>query len=287
MKTGDNNDDDRFDIQRAQDYPYERPSSSYLFIKGGEAIPYKTLKDEPMSIESFLRLRDEKVISVPEFLTLRGFADAKRVPVIGYGSNPAVTQLAMKFGDGPTYPAFHGNPTIPVVKAKIKDFDVVYMGIIGPYGAVPATLIPSPGTEVVIWLTYLTADQLVQMHYSEHLGEFYDYGRLEQVSILLENGHRLKEEPYIYLDRLGALYWNGHPISLAKIEAKGRHNEALLERELLDRLRERFAPSLTLDAFVLENIRNAATRKKRNDELGQMTKRFWCTPTTPAFRMNC
>ena len=274
-------------IKRAIDYPYDRAVSSYLFVQDGMTLCGKGFqyikvdKDDPMSSGSVLRT-PEGTASIPEFLKryrLSSSLNSARTAVIGYGSNPAVEQLARKFGHHKDYGPFCGDPVIPVIKARIKDFDVVYMGHIASYGSVGATFAASPGTEAEIWLTFLTADQLKRMHETESVGRVYDYGILE-VPITLENGHSIHGAS-IYIDRFGALVWNDDLISLTKVNASSRKFPSLREDQMLDRLRARFSPGAQLEQFILENIGNAQKRDERNSILHEITRRFSST----AFRV--
>jgi hypothetical protein len=270
-------------VNRAIDYPYKREPTSYLFVQDGrtlcaKAFHYVKVNKDPMSAASTLRTPEGKIISVPKFLKAYGLVSDPKSPrtaVIGYGSNAAVEQLARKFGNHPDYGAFCGDPVIPVIKARIKDFDVVYMGHIASYGAVGATLTPSPGTKTDIWLTFLTPEQLERMHKTESRRQVYDYGTLEGVSITLENGNSMKKAG-VYMDRVGALIWDDHLISLAAIDASNRLYPALLEGKMLDLLRMRFSPDAQLDNFILQNIgkENEQRRDERNSLLHKATRRF-------------
>src|SRR5437588_11460445 len=62
-----------------------------------------------------------------------------RHPVLFYGSNAAPAQLARK------YATSSAGFVVPAVLAVAQGLDVVYSSHVSPYGAVPATLIASPG----------------------------------------------------------------------------------------------------------------------------------------------
>ena len=97
-------------IALATGYPYEFPACSYLFADHAR----HPLPDDLLA-------------------ELTG-----RIPVIACGSNRAPEQLARKFQDWPL------PLRIPVLCAKLAGFDVVYSAHFTRYGAVPATLHPSP-----------------------------------------------------------------------------------------------------------------------------------------------
>jgi len=127
-------------VARAKAYPFLIPASSYLF-KNGEftELPrnYRWGKNE-------------------------------RVGVLAIGSNRSPEQLRDK------YLGAHWGE-IPVVKARLDGFDVVYSAYITRRGYIPATLHVSPNTRVDVSITWLTPDQLAEMHTTEASGVIYDY----------------------------------------------------------------------------------------------------------------
>jgi len=114
---------DRF--HRAAAYPYARPDHSYVYDDGA-------------------------TVALDEF---PGEVTAGRTPVLAFGSNAAPEQLRRKFGATP-------DTVIPVIRADLADFDVVYSAHLTAYGAVPATLAPSPGARLQTWVTWLDDAQL-------------------------------------------------------------------------------------------------------------------------------
>ena len=115
-------------LDLARCYPYCRPGACYLF-RAGEA---RTLPEAVARAELF----------------------AERTPVIAHGSNRSPRQLARKFGAA---------AEIPVSRAWLGDYDVVYSAHITQYGAVASTLQYRPGTRVRLAVNWLDQAQLARM----------------------------------------------------------------------------------------------------------------------------
>jgi hypothetical protein len=109
-------------LAAARDYPYEIPRRSFVYSKRG------LLDFDP------------------------GLCD-RRTPVLAIGSNQSPARLAQKFG----HDAAH---VIPVQRATLRNFDVVYSAHISRYGAVPAMLQTSQGASVTVAVTWLDDAQL-------------------------------------------------------------------------------------------------------------------------------
>ena len=92
----------------AKGYPFAAPEGSYL-LQDGAARPLETPGPEVF---------------------------AGRTPVIAHGSNRAPEQLRRKFGAG---------AQIPVTRAWLSDYDVVYSAHVTMYGAIAANLQHAPG----------------------------------------------------------------------------------------------------------------------------------------------
>ncbi len=105
----------------AKSYPFPTPGGSYLF-RAGAARPLA-----PGSAQAAL------------------FAD--RRPVIGHGSNPSPEQLPRKFGE---------RAEIPVSRAWLSDYDVVYSAHVTHYGSIAANLQHTPGARAEVYVNWLT-----------------------------------------------------------------------------------------------------------------------------------
>jgi len=109
-------------LKRALSYPYATPERSYLYREGG-------------------------AMELPE-----DFDRSGRTALLAYGANAAPEALALKLA------ALPGEP-MPVERSRLHGFDVVYSAHVSPYGAVPATLLESPGTVAPVFVLFPTAEQ--------------------------------------------------------------------------------------------------------------------------------
>jgi hypothetical protein len=188
-------------LRRALDYPYAAPDGGYLY-------------------------RDGTALDLPQEPDLRG-----REPLLAYGANAAPAALARKLAALPEEP-------LPVLPAQLEGFDVVYSAHVSPYGAVPATLLESPGTTAPVFVLHPTAAQLALLTASE---PNYDLIELD--------GMRA------YRSKHGCLSLKGSPLALAAVRAAGRTLPALDEPAVLERVRARLEPQLDLEAFILACVR--------------------------------
>lgn len=199
---------------------------------------------------------------------------AGRVAVIACGSNRSPRQLARKFAPGiarkfaPGIAPGTARPdagVIPVIRARVDDFDVVYSAHFTSYGAVPATLCPSPGTRAEVSVLWLTAAQLARMHGTESLGLNYGFGRLSGLRLEMEiavEGARVLAEAFHYAGLHGCLAADSHPLSLAAVAARGRAFPARHQIEVLRLARDRLAPGRGLEAFVTDVVGDHALRRR-------------------------
>ncbi len=213
-------------LRLAKGYPYSAPSGSYFF-GAGEARPLAA------------GTRDGQL-----------FQD--RVPVIAHGSNRAPEQLARKFGN---------SSEIPVSRARLHDYDVVYSAHMSRYGAIAATLQHTPGVEVEVFVTWLTGVQLTRMHETELGAEIYGYGEMRGIRLVLEAGPAERiEQAGIYLSGHGCLSFGGGPIGLGAVTASGRRYRSLEQAEALALVQAQLRPAESLDAMILSAIRQPAAR---------------------------
>jgi len=183
-------------LARALDYPYPAHPEPFLFRAG---------RVEPLQAGGDL---------------------ATLSPVIAVGSNRAPAQLARKFAGM--------DVTIPVTRLIARDLDVVYAAHMAGYGAVPATLAPSPGTEVELWITWLDGPALRRMDETEAVGVNYDK-RDQALNIVSADGPAPRRA-LVYAALRGCLAFDGRPVALSAIPASSRVLAAMTEREVLERL---------------------------------------------------
>lgn len=184
---------------------------------------------------------------------------AGRTPVIAHGSNRAPEQLLRKFGD---------QAEIPVSRAWLADYDVVYSAHVTRYGSIAANLQHAPGTRTAVAVTWLTESQLVRMHETELGGENYYYGQLDGIDLALAEGPaRGLRAAYVYLSAHGCLADSGAPVGLAAVAAQGRRHPALDQAGVLNLVRGRHHADEELDPFILANIRDGVRRGRLTQAL--------------------
>jgi hypothetical protein len=166
------------------------------------------------------------------------------VGVVAYGSNASPIVLRRKLGERAAADVL----ATPVVLA---DTDVVFSAHVSRHGAIPATIVPSPGTEVDAWLLAVPAAAIDVLDATE---PNYVRGRA---------GHAHPA----YLSRHGPLRVSGRPVALADVPARGRTLRALTEAELLEQVRVRLASNTSPDLFVLAQIADESIRAARSAAL--------------------
>lgn len=212
-------------FQRGTQYPYVRLSGAYLFHDGAASL-YRRLPTNGDWLAADLLLGDRwsPARTVGE-LTSTGAPVTPMVdrrPVIGYGANAAPEALVRKFAPE----VFEGRAVFPVVPARLRNFDIVWMAWLGGLGAPPATIAWSPGTTVEVWVGWLDAAQQARMDATEGLGRGYVAGRLEGIDLELADGTRL-DAAWIYVGLHGAYAPDGAPLAVARVPAAGRRFAAL------------------------------------------------------------
>ena len=224
-------------LARAKSYPFDIPSRSYIYADGGheELTPCLPMPD------------------------LSG-----RRPVLAVGSNQSPWQLGRKFKEPNWGP-------IPVIRATLADFDIVYSAHIASYGSIPSTLYHSPGTRVTLFVNWLTPDQEKRMHETEVATGNYHFGALEGIELRLDGGQTLPSA-YLYSSRRGALLRDGLPVALSEIAAIDRRWPSMRQEEIQAHVRDRTAPCQPVDEFILaaiadEKARTARTRMLKEERL--------------------
>ncbi|MCW7080290.1 MAG: hypothetical protein OCU16_04250 [Candidatus Methanospirare jalkutatii] len=252
-------------IERAKNYPFDIPNYSYVFINGNA---FKLVKFNLHSLMDSIIQVNEGRQKLRRYLHLKkidlslDFPDC--FPVLAYGSNASFMQLQEKFSN------FNDHVVIPVIKAYLFDFDVVYSAHYSPYGSIPATLQYSPKTVVKTFVAYLTKPQLDHLHETE---KNYCFGKLFNIQLVLENNAVLREI-FAYLSLHNCLYINGTHIALSAINAKNRIFPQMNEVEVLTLVRDIIEKDKDLDTFILENIRNPKIREERIKKLKLMSRKF-------------
>ncbi len=182
-----------------------------------------------------------------------------RHPVLAAGSNQSPEQLRRKYGAMPDIGA------VPAERGRLCDFDVVYAAHLTAYGSVPATFQHSPGTEVTVFLLWLTDRQLDRMHQTE--GN-YTYDHLANLRLVLDGGEEL-DAAFMYSSKVGCVSHRGSCVGLAEIAARDRVFPELSQVAALELVRDRLGRGTPLDDFIAEHLADSATRRERSARLGE------------------
>ena len=196
--------------ERGLAYPWERPESSYLMR--GELVEPVAGMDAARRAAVFAR-----------FAAAEG--EGTRFPLLAYGANGAPETLVMKFG--------HFAPQdreVLVLAGALHDFDVGAAAHPSFYGALPATIFPSPGTAVRCAVLWVSAVQFVQLAWSELS---YLLGRLDGVRFDADDAGAGLGSVFAFVSRFGAFSPEGEPVALAAVPARRRTARAMTQGELL------------------------------------------------------
>ncbi|MDX6635585.1 MAG: hypothetical protein QOF06_1788 [Solirubrobacterales bacterium] len=199
-------------LRRALEYPYATPDRSFLY-RGGEA--------------------HELPQGGPD---LTG-----RTPLLSYGANAAPEALARKLASLP-------DEHLPVMRAELEGFDVVYSAHVSPYGAVPATLLENPGTTAPVFVLHPTPEQRALLTASE---PNYDLVEVDGIAA--------------YRSKHGPLSLAGSPVALAAVRSVGRTLPELEEPAVLERVRAHLEPRLNLEEFVAVCVAHGGIKPLRID----------------------
>jgi hypothetical protein len=196
-------------LARALAYPWARPRGPYVLRDGAAA-----------ALDEIDAARREALIE--------GFAaDPRRRPVLAIGSNGAPEQLSLKFA----HFADAEDRTALVLTGWLDDFEVGAAAQPTLYGAMPATIFPSPGTRVRAALLWVTSTQFTQLAWTEMS---YRLGRL-RTDFEVDDSRQTFDEVLVFVSRFGAFHrGDGEPVALAAVAAEGRTAAALEQEEILD-----------------------------------------------------
>jgi hypothetical protein len=196
-------------LTQALGYPWARPKGSFLL----RADTVELLADLPT---------DERQHLVRQFTSPKD----GRLPLLAIGSNGSPEALERKFAH------FSGEDdrTVLVLSGQLRDFDVGAAAQPTMYGAMPATLFPSPGTAVSTAILWVTQAQFTQLAWSEIT---YRLGRL-QTRFDIDEVAEGFDEVLAFVSRFGAFCVEGSPVALAAIPAGNRTATPLTQEQLLD-----------------------------------------------------
>ncbi|HYC81150.1 MAG TPA: hypothetical protein VEB65_05150 [Solirubrobacterales bacterium] len=189
-------------------YPWARPPGSYELRDGEVALLAELPEGEREAlIERYRR------------------PAAGRVPLLAIGSNAAPAALERKFAH---FEAAEDRAVLALT-GWLRDFDVGPSASVTIYGSLPATIFPSPGTEVAATILWVTAPQFTQLTWSELS---YWLGRLHTPFAVAEAEAHF-DDVLVYVSRFGTFCPEDEPVALAAVPARGRTALALSQEELL------------------------------------------------------
>jgi len=233
-------------LHRALSYPFEIPTNSYI-VHGGE---------------------HQELAPCAPMPDVSG-----RRPVLAVGSNQSPEQLIRKFNGSNLGP-------IPVIRARLKNFDIVYSPHVASYGSIPATLRHSPGTRVTLFVNWLTPAQVARMHETEIPTGNYHFGELDGIDLELDFGPAMSSA-FVYSSRRGSLTRDGLPVALAAVRAENRIWPSLSQEEIQNHTRNQLAPDQPLETFIRTAIEDVSARQDRTRALMSESLPFDYSGFTP------
>jgi hypothetical protein len=214
-------DDDEL-VRRALGYPYDPPAGSFVQI-GDRTLPVP-----------------------PEEVDIDG-----RRALLAYGANASPEALTRKLAHLPPEP-------IAVLRVALRGWDVVYSAHVTRYGSVPAAVVASPDTVVSVHLVFPSEAQMEAITASE--GENYRLEQLADFSAEYEIGGGGPREIDAFIGVYGPLLVDGSPVALAAIPAVDRVFPESTTPEMIDRVRSKLAPDLSVREFVLHHVERGGLR---------------------------
>ena len=196
-------------LEWAVGYPWERPPGSYRLTRDGIEL----LTD---------MTADEREAALERYLSEAG----GRMPLLAIGSNAAPDALERKFAHFPD----EDDREVLALTGRLHDFDVGAAAQPTMYGSMPATLFPSPGTDVCATVLWVTPNQFTQLTWSELT---YRLGRLRTRFDVDLDGTSFAEV-LVFISRFGSFCVDERPVALAAVPASGRTADALTQEQLLD-----------------------------------------------------
>ena len=203
-------------VRRALAYPYAPPAGS------------------------FVQLGDRTLPVPPEEIDVEG-----RRALLAYGANASPEALTRKLAHLPSEP-------IAVLRVSLTGWDVVYSAHVTRYGAVPAAVVPSPGTAASVHLVFPNDEQLAALAATE--GANYRLEQLADFTAELEVGGEGPREIDAFISVHGPLLVGGSPVALAAIPARDRAFPEMTTPQMIERVRAAIHPDLTLREFILHHV---------------------------------
>ena len=252
-------------LARAKGYPYDISQPSFAFL-AGTTVPLVDV-DLKAPLQSHVLDRG-RLLTLGACTESRGLSnqrpEASPMPVLAYGANASIEGLSHKFR------AHRDAAVLPVARATLHDFDVVYSSHISPYGAIPAALQHCPGARAPVHVLVATESQ---RHILLETEPNYTLCHLWDLNLSLELGPRLTSAA-AYLTRHGMLTLHGTELALAAVETGNRIFPALSEDEALRLARDVAAPNLDIDDFIVQSVRDEVLSRRRTERLKGTARPF-------------
>jgi len=182
---------------------------------------------------------------------------AQRTALIAYGANRAPERLKEKLGalKGP-------QSVVPILKARLTGFDIVFSAHFTSYGAIPATLGYRPGVTIDISVLFVDDQQLAMLDASESVGVNYERRSFEDLDLLID-GLGLTPTADAYVSLHGCFDpGEGRALALSAIPAENRDLPAANVVEALNAARQKIAMDVLLDDFIAALAGDAAFRAR-------------------------
>jgi len=235
-------------VAHAFGYPFDPPGHGFLFVAGRGLRIVEDGRD-PL-VDARVEL-DGAVVVAEEARHRLGDTERVKTPrtaVVGYGSNASPQRLLEKYGE---------DATIPVLRCRLHDHDVVYATHIATYGSLPAGVYCSEGTVAHASVSLLTNAQLEIMHVSE--GENYHFARLE--GRVEADGMGEVADAAAYITSHGVYGYGGEPVALARVHADNRCFAAREQADMLAELCGHLGEGVDLHAFIQRIVGDDAHRR--------------------------
>jgi hypothetical protein len=249
-------------------YPYPREPGSFLFVNG-VAYPYVDLGHR--SLMAATVQAGDMVLSARALLArfgLAGQAGESLTPVIAYGANANADALTRKFVTSD----FSGPVVVPVIKGTLQNFDVTWSPELVFNGAMPATIVSSPGTTVSVWITWLDRAELAAMNATEGVGTLYSYGFLSGVRLTMPGPTVTR--PGVYVDCFGALKVHGRVLAVSGVPASHRRFIAADSSAAIAQVAAVLGWSGSVLDVLLDNVRSPALLASRSRSLESLGVRL-------------
>lgn len=248
-------------VERAKQYPFSQPNGSYVFTHHGSHHLAEPGGIDPNELELAPELGSTTFAGLcAELGSKPAYADTRRIPVFGYGSNSSPDALAHKFSARPKV-------AIPVIRCRIPDYDVVFSSHLSR-GYVPGAIYPSRGSTLTGFLTCLTPRELSLMNSTERNGVNYELTPLEGAVGHLDNGETIRS-PQVYHGLHGVLKIDGGPVAVGGTESADRTFPEWPEIRILEKVHALLAPELELDRFIAICL----TDQDRRDDYTELLKK--------------